>query len=88
MIKIAENTIQHVNSLLKDSTSKSIRILAKKGCWSGIEWDIVLDEQKDDDVVFEDKGIKILVEPRFAKLFSNAIIEYKKTFFGNKFVIK
>lgn len=88
MIKIHENTIDYINELLKNSQSKSIRILGKKGCWSGIDWEFVLDEQKEDDVVFEDKGIKILVEPRFAKLFSAATIELKTTFFGKKLVIK
>lgn len=88
MIKIHENTIEYIKAMLSDSSNNSIRVTAKKGCWSGIEWNIVLDEQKDNDVIFEDKGVKILVEPKFAKLFSDATIEYKDTFFGKKFVIK
>lgn len=88
MIRIHENTIDYINKLLENSQSKSIRILGKKGCWSGIEWEIVLDEQKEDDVIFEDNRIKILVESRFAKLFSDATIERKTTFFGKKLVIK
>lgn len=88
MIKIHENTIEHIKSMIENSPNNSIRILAKKGCWSGIDWEIVLDEQKEDDVIFQDKGVKILVEKRLAKLFSNATIEYKTTFFGKKFVIK
>lgn len=88
MIKIHENTIEQIRSMIETSSQDSIRVLAKKGCWSGIEWDIVLDEQKNDDIVFEDKGVKILVEARLVKLFSNATIEYKNTFFGKKFIIK
>lgn len=32
MIKIHENTIEHIRSMIENSSKDSIRVLAKKGC--------------------------------------------------------
>ena len=90
IIKIHFNALKHLDKLVAESENKlkSIRIKSNGYSWSGINWDIVLDEQKENDVIVEDKGYKIIVEENFAKLFSIATIEYKKTFAGYKFVIK
>lgn len=51
-------------------------------------WDIVLDEQKATDVVFNDRGIDILVDKSLAAFFTIATIDYRNTINGVKFVIK
>ena len=90
IIKIHFNALKHLDKLVDNSDDKSkvIRIKSNGSSWSGINWDIVLDEQKDNDVMVEDKGYKIVVEENLARLFSVATIEYKRTFAGYKFVIK
>lgn len=90
IIKVHYNAAKHLQKLLdSDMTkSKTIRITSNGYSWGGINWDIVLDEQKDNDVVCNDKGFKILVADNLAKFFSVATIEYKQTFAGYKFVIK
>lgn len=90
VIKIHYNALKHLEKLVNESEAKAkvIRIKSNGYSWSGTNWDIVLDEQKDNDVVCEDKGFTILVEENLAKFFSVATIEYKRTFAGYKFVIK
>lgn len=90
VIKIHYNALKQIQKMLEDakSTENTIRITANGHSWSGVNWNIVLDEQRDGDVVTEDKGIKILIHENLAKLISNATIEYKQTFAGYKFVLK
>ena len=90
VIKVHYNAAKHLQKMLdKDETkSKVLRIISNGYSWSGINWDIVLDEQRDDDVISKDKGFTVVVEEKLAKFFSVATIEYKRTFAGYNFVIK
>ena len=90
IIKVHYNAVKELQKMIDsdDTKTKAIRIKSNGYSWHGINWDIVLDEQKDDDVAVTDKGFTIIVEDKLAKLFSVATIEYKKTFAGYKFVIK
>lgn len=90
VIKVHYNAAKHLQKMLDadDDKSKVLRIVSNGYSWSGINWDIVLDEQRDGDVVVTDKGFTIVVHENLAKFFSVATIEYKRTFAGYKFVIK
>ena len=90
VIKVHYNAVKHLQKMIDndDTKSKVIRIKSNGSSWGGINWDIVLDEQKDNDVAVTDKSFTIVVEESLAKLFSVATIDYRKTFAGYKFVIK
>ncbi|MFN8437255.1 MAG: iron-sulfur cluster insertion protein ErpA [Cytophagales bacterium] len=68
MINITDKAIEHVKDLrIKDSLTNDhhIRVAVKGGGCSGLMYDLTFDDQiKDNDQVFEDKGVKILVDKK------------------------
>ena len=86
-ITIHDNTIDRINSMLEDSTKNCIRIQAKGSCWGGLNLEVVLDEQRENDDVVIDKGVKIVVDKSLSHFFTDATIEYKNTFLGYAFKV-
>lgn len=88
IIKVHYNAVKHLQKILDKSTSEFNVLRITSGCsWSGIHWNIVLDEQKDDDIIAIDKGFKIAIQKDLAATISVATIQYKKTFAGYKFML-
>lgn len=69
---IEENVIKSLKNSLKESGHNSIRIGINGFGWNGPIYDVVLDEQKNDDITFEENGLKFVVEKDF-DLFINDI---------------
>ena len=82
-MKIHDNAIEYLTNLLKsDSTSKKYLRLKKDGCgWHG-RYKIVLDERKNDDLLYTDKGFEIIVSSSMSSVATTALIECRKTING------
>lgn len=86
-ITIHKNTIDRINSMLADSNKDCIRIQANGSCWGGLNLEVVLDEQRENDDIVIDKGVKIVVDKSLSYFFTDATIEYKNTFLGYAFKV-
>jgi iron-sulfur cluster assembly protein len=67
MIQVTDKAIQHLHTLQNEEgkSGQNLRVLVKGGGCSGLMYDLEFDSQiKEGDQVFEDKGIKILVDKR------------------------
>ena len=68
MIKISEKAILRLNELKiteKYNSDFSLRVLVKGGGCSGLMYDLMFDNQiSDTDKVFEDAGIKIIIDKK------------------------
>ena len=68
MINITEKAISQILELKKKesaSTDSNIRVAVKGGGCSGLMYDLGFDDEvKEADEVFEDKGVKILVDKK------------------------
>ena len=68
MISVTDKAKEEISSLLTEegkTTDHNIRVSVKGGGCSGLMYDLAFDaEIKDADEVFEDKGIKILVDKK------------------------
>lgn len=65
MITVSENAAKKVKSLIEESgfTKSFLRVAVKGGGCSGLSYDLSFDtEEKDNDTLAEDKGVKILVD--------------------------
>ncbi len=66
MITVSTNARDYISRLLAENyknTATFVRVGIKAGGCSGLEYELKFDtETKDGDQVFEDKGIKIVVE--------------------------
>lgn len=68
MIKVTENAVKRIHQLKSEegkSTNHNIRVSVKGGGCSGLMYDLGFDEAiKETDEIFEDNGVKILVDKK------------------------
>ena len=77
-IKFTDNAIKQINNLLsKKDKGAYFRIAIKGGGCSGFQYGFTLDQQKEDDYVFETNGAKLLIDPMSGVYFNGATIDYK-----------
>ena len=56
------------------------------GC-SGFQYALALDEQRDDDHVFDDHGIRVIVDPASLRYVDGSIVDYKESLMGSGFEV-
>ncbi|MFT7060299.1 MAG: iron-sulfur cluster assembly accessory protein [Pseudorhodobacter sp.] len=67
---------------------KALRVAVEGGGCSGFQYDIRLDEPAADDVIFEQDGMKVLVDSVSLPFLSNAVIDFSEELIGARFVIE
>lgn len=82
-MKIHNNAIEYLKKIKNqdNNPNKALRI-RQKGCSWHATWEIVLDEQKTNDLVYYDKGIKIIADKALSHRICCATIECVKTIRG------
>ncbi len=91
MIKVSETAKQKVIQLMQDdgfdAATDYIRVGVKSGGCSGLSYDLNFDKnQKDDDKVFEDNGVKIIVDKKSFLYLIGTTLEYSGGLNGTGFV--
>ncbi|NRB03030.1 MAG: iron-sulfur cluster assembly accessory protein [Rhodobacteraceae bacterium] len=67
---------------------QALRVAVEGGGCSGFQYEIALDTAKDDDLVLEGSGQKVLVDPVSLPFLSNAVIDFTDELIGARFVIE
>ena len=91
MIKVSETAKKKVIELMKDDgfnpSSDYIRVGVKSGGCSGLSYDLMFDnQQKEEDKVFEDNGVKIIVDKKSFLYLIGTTLEYSGGLNGAGFV--
>ncbi len=91
MIKVSELAKKKVIELMTDEgfnvSSDFVRVGVKSGGCSGLSYDLKFDnEQKEDDKVFEDNGVKIIVDKKSFLYLIGTTLEYSGGLNGAGFV--
>lgn len=91
MIKVSETAKQKAAQLMTEEgfnpQQDYIRVGVKSGGCSGLEYVLKFDNQKDDsDQVFEDNGIKIIVDKKSFLYLVGTTLEYSGGLNGKGFV--
>ena len=91
MIKVSETAKDKVVQLMSDDgfnpTTDYIRVGVKSGGCSGLSYDLKFDkEAKDEDKVFEDNGVKIIVDKKSFLYLIGTTLEYSGGLNGTGFV--
>ena len=74
--------------LASEEEGLNLRCFIQGGGCSGFQYGFTLDIQKDEDLVFETNGIKLLIDPMSGAYFEGATIDYKDDKLnGSAFVI-
>ena len=91
MIKVSETARQKVVQLMTEDgfnpTTDYIRVGVKSGGCSGLSYDLDFDkEMQEEDKVFEDNGVKILVNKKSFLYLIGTTLEYSGGLSGTGFV--
>lgn len=91
MIKVSEEAKNKVSQLMQEEgnslTDTFVRVGVTSGGCSGLSYNLIFDkEQKEDDRLFEDNGVKILVDKRSFLYLAGTTLEYSGGLNGKGFV--
>ena len=89
-IILTESAASHISEMLVDDTTntgKSLRVYVEGGGCSGLQYGMIFDETRDDDVVSEYFGVKVLTDKFSANYLSRCVIDYSDEFIGGGFKI-
>jgi len=90
-IILTESAASHISEMLVNDTTntgKSLRIYVEGGGCSGLQYGMIFDETRDDDVVSEYFGVKVLTDKFSANYLSGCVIDYSDELIGGGFKIK
>ena len=64
-----------------------LRVGVKGGGCSGFQYQLAFDERRDDDIVFEDHGLQLLVDPQSLSYVDGSQIDYVDSLTGAGFQV-
>ena len=67
---------------------KALRVAVEGGGCSGFQYEIVLDEPKEDDLILEGSGQKVVIDTISLPFLANAVIDFTEELIGARFVIE
>jgi len=89
MINVSDSAKNQVEKLLSDGSNPAgsfIRVGVKSGGCSGLSYDLKFDtELKPEDKVFEDKGVKIVVDKKSLLYLAGTTLEFEGGLNGKGF---
>lgn len=82
----AANQIRHLQSQAENA-GKPLRVYVEQGGCSGMQYGMVFDERRADDVSTDCEGVPVVVDPFSAKYLQGAVIDFKDELTGGGFKI-
>jgi iron-sulfur cluster assembly accessory protein len=67
---------------------KALRVAVEGGGCSGFQYEIALDEPKEDDLILEGSGQKVVVDSVSLPFLADATIDFTEELIGARFVIE
>ena len=88
MFEVTEKASEMIKDFLKDKDDiPAIRLMLSQGGWSGPSLGLALDELRDGDETFEDRGLTFVVEKEFYEKIKPIKVDYIQTPMGAGFNI-
>ncbi len=92
MITITDNGAEKVREFLAaqqaDVALAGLRVGVRGGGCSGFQYQLAFDEQRDNDVVFESHGLKLLVDSESLPFVRGSVIDYQEGLQGAGFKVE
>jgi iron-sulfur cluster assembly protein len=92
MISIADKGAEKVREFLDaqqaDVSLVGLRVGVRGGGCSGFQYQLAFDERRDNDVVFESHGLKLLVDNESRQFVSGSTIDYQEGLQGAGFKVE
>src|SRR5258707_4900300 len=91
MIEITDKGAEKVHEFLDaqqaDVSLAGLRVGVRGGGCSGFQYQLAFDEQRDNDVVFESHGLKLLVDQESLQFVHGSTIDYEESLQGAGFKV-
>lgn len=90
MVSLTENAILKIKDILLEENNPNVklRVFVQGGGCGGMQYGFCLDEtQQEDDFVFEENGVSLLIDGASGMYLQGAKIDYKDELMGASFVI-
>ncbi len=93
MVTLTDIAAEKVNAFFSAQetpadTAPGLRVAVKGGGCSGFQYQLALDEQRDDDQVFEDRGVRLIVDPASLRYVDGSVVDYTESLMGAGFEVK
>jgi iron-sulfur cluster assembly protein len=92
MVNLTDIATEKVKAFLDSENAAAsgagLRVGVRGGGCSGFQYSLALDEQRDDDQVFEHAGIKVLVDPASLRYVDGSTVDYTESLMGAGFEVK
>ena len=90
MVQLTDIAAQKVTQFLatEQVDGAGLRVGVKGGGCSGFQYQLALDESKTGDHVFEDRGVRVIVDEASLELVDGSIVDYQESLMGAGFEVK
>ncbi len=86
--KVTDRAFARLNEIGAAEDGKALRVAVEGGGCSGFQYEIALDQPKEDDLVLEGAGERVVVDSISLPFLSNAVIDFTEELIGARFVIE
>src|SRR5436190_19405749 len=89
VINLTESAAGEVKSLLQkpENSGKTLRLYVEQGGCSGMQYAMVFDEQRPDDLSTAMHGVAVLIDPFSAQYMRGAVVDFSSSLTGGGFKI-
>lgn len=90
VVSVTESAAKEIQSMLtreKENAGKSLRVYVEGGGCSGMQYGMVFDEKRADDVATELHGVSVLVDPFSANYLRGSVVDFSDALTGGGFKI-
>ena len=86
--KVSDRAYDQLAEINKNrSENKSLRVAVNGGGCSGFQYEILLDDATEDDLVLEKNGHAVLIDSVSLPFLENATIDFAEELIGSRFVV-
>ncbi|MFN2306360.1 MAG: HesB/IscA family protein, partial [Paracoccaceae bacterium] len=85
--KVTPRAFERLAEIGASSQGKALRVAVEGGGCSGFQYEIDLDEAKDDDLVLESEGERVVIDSVSLPFLAGASIDFSEELIGSRFVI-
>ena len=88
-ISLTPNAVGEVKSLLTkpENAGKNLRLYIEQGGCSGMQYGMVFDEKRDGDLLAEDSGVSVLIDPISMNHLRGAVVDFSDSLTAGGFKI-
>lgn len=86
--RVTERAFERLAEIGASDAGKALRVAVEGGGCSGFQYEIDLDDPREDDLVLEGAGQKVVVDAVSLPFLADAVIDFSEELIGARFVIE